>query len=61
VAPLRTVSPLKKWPADLAGIKRAPFTPVFILVDEGREVGRFAGYTTPQAFWSQLQPLIARL
>lgn len=61
VAPLRTVSPLKKWPADLAGVKRAPFTPVFILVKDGREVGRFAGYTNPEAFWAKLNPLLAAL
>jgi thioredoxin-related protein len=42
--PLRKVSPYKKWPADLAGVTPAPFTPVFILVDNGREIGRFAGY-----------------
>lgn len=60
-APLRLVSPLKKWPADLAGVRPAPFTPVFILVDRGREIGRFAGYTNAQAFWAQLEPLIAKL
>ena len=61
VAPLRSVSPLKKWPADLAGVRRAPYTPVFILVDEGREIGRFAGYTDPDAFWAKLNPLLAAL
>jgi thioredoxin-related protein len=61
VAPLRTVSPLKKWPSDLAGVKPAPFTPVFILVKDGREVGRFAGYTNAQAFWAKLNPLLAAL
>jgi hypothetical protein len=61
VAPLRLVSPLKKWPQDLAGVTPARYTPVFILVDQGREVGRFAGYTTPQAFWAKLNGLLARL
>jgi thioredoxin-related protein len=60
-APLRIVSPLKKWPSDLAGVKPAPFTPVFILVENGREVGRFAGYTNPHAFWAKLNPLLAAL
>jgi len=61
VAPLRTVSVLKKWPADLAGVKRARFTPVFIVVDKGREVGRFAGYTNPNTFWAKLNPLLGTL
>jgi len=61
VAPLRSVSPLRKWPADLSAVRPGPFTPVFILVEEGREIGRFAGYTTAEAFWASLNPLIARL
>ena len=61
MAPLRKVSPLKKWPADLAGVRPAPYTPVFILVDNGREIGRFAGYTNAQAFWAKLNPLLASL
>lgn len=61
VAPLRPVSVYKKWPDDLAGIRRAPYTPVFILVDNGREVGRFAGYKSRAWFWSKLNPLLAKL
>ena len=61
VAPLRRVSPFKKWPADLAHIKPITFTPVFILVDDGREVGRFFGYDGAENFWSQLNPLLDKL
>ena len=61
VAPLRRVSAFKKWPADLAGVTRTPFAPVFIVVDDGREVGRFAGYNGAEGFWNRLEPLIARL
>ena len=61
IAPLRRVSRLKKWPSDLAGIIPAYATPTFILVDEGREVGRFAGYSKPETFWMRLQPLLALL
>jgi thioredoxin-related protein len=60
-APLRLVSPLKTWPSDLAGIRQAPYTPVFILVDKGREIGRFAGYTDSTAFWTKLNSLLGRL
>ena len=61
VAPLRRVSAQGSWPNDLAGVRRAPFAPVFILVENGREIGRFAGYTDAQAFFASLEPLIARL
>ena len=60
-APLRKVSPYKKWPADLAAVTPAPFTPVFILVDKGREVGRFAGYDGEAKFWARLKPLLKKL
>lgn len=60
-APLRKVSPFKKWPADLAGVTPAPFTPVFILVDKGREIGRFSGYDGEAKFWRRLKPLLAKL
>ena len=61
LAPLRRVSPLKHWPNDLAGIRPAPYTPVFILVDKGREIGRFVGYSGAEGFWAKLGPLIDRL
>ena len=61
LAPLRRVSRLKKWPTDLAAITPAYHTPVFILVEDGREIGRFAGYVGEETFWRQLNPLLAKL
>jgi thioredoxin-related protein len=61
LAPLRLVSPLKHWPNDLAQIAPVPYTPVFILVENGHEVGRFAGYSNRDTFWAKLNPLLARL
>lgn len=61
IAPLRRVSRLKKWPADLAAVSPAYHTPVFILVEDGHEVGRFAGYVGEAVFWRQLNPLLAKL
>jgi hypothetical protein len=57
--PLRRVHP-KKWPADLAAVDKTPFTPVFILVDEGSEIGRFAGYNGPEHFKRKLGQLLGR-
>jgi thioredoxin-related protein len=57
--PLRRINP-RKWPTDLAAVKKTPYTPVFILVDEGREIGRFAGYSGSAQFKSKLNQLLAR-
>ena len=57
-APLRRVSAMKKWPSDLAGIKKTPFTPAFIVVDNGRELGRFYGYQNPETFYAELKSLV---
>src|SRR5262245_54634590 len=43
-APLRRVDIAAQAPADLAFIKRERFTPVFVLVDQGKEFGRIRGY-----------------
>jgi thioredoxin-related protein len=61
IAPLRTVYARKKWPEDLAAVTPADQTPVFILVEDGQEIGRFPGYTGVKAFWSHLNPLLAKL
>ncbi|WP_119392425.1 transcriptional regulator [Taklimakanibacter lacteus] len=58
--PLRRVNILGRWPADLKRVSRPSYTPVFILVENGREIGRFAGYTSPQGFTSSLQGLLKR-
>jgi thioredoxin-related protein len=37
------------------------FTPTFVLVDEGREVGRITGYQSNDTFWGLLGVLAAKL
>jgi thioredoxin-related protein len=37
------------------------YTPTFIVVDDGREVGRITGYTSDEAFWGLLNTLAAKL
>lgn len=58
--PLRRVNILQRWPADLKRVNRPSYTPVFILVENGREVGRFDGYASPQGFTSNLRRLLKR-
>jgi hypothetical protein len=40
---------------------RVRYTPTFVLVDRGHEVGRITGYPGKGAFWTQLDELIARI
>ena len=60
-APLRRVDITGEWPADLAGIASERFTPTFVLVEDGKEVGRIRGYPGDEFFWYLLAELIAKL
>jgi hypothetical protein len=60
-APLRRVDITAPRPADLAGVDGVKYTPTFVLIDEGREIGRIVGYTSDEFFWSELRELLARL
>jgi len=60
-APLRRVDIADAIPGDLAFIVRERFTPVFVLVDEGREIGRIRGYPGDIFFFGLLANLIERL
>lgn len=57
-APLRRVEFNRALPADLSFLTLDRFTPEFILVDSGREVGRIRGYPGPEGFWTQLSMLV---
>ena len=60
-APLRRVDTAGPVPQDLGFIKRERFTPVFVLIDQGREFGRIRGYPGDIFFWGLLANLIERL
>jgi hypothetical protein len=60
-APLRRLDVAQPVPPDLAFIKRERFTPVFVLIGEGREIGRIRGYPGDTFFWGLLANLIERL
>ena len=60
-APLRRHDIAQPMPADLAFIRRERFTPVFVLIDDGREIGRIRGYPGDIFFWGLLANLIERL
>jgi thioredoxin-related protein len=60
-APLRRVDIYAQIPADLASIMVERITPVFVLVDRGREIGRIRGYPGEDNFWGLLAGLIGDL
>lgn len=37
------------------------YTPTFVVVDNGREIGRITGYSTDDSFWGLLDALVAKL
>jgi hypothetical protein len=60
-APLRRVNIDQPLPKDLAFIQVERLTPLFVMVDKGREVGRIRGYPGDDNFWGLLGVLIKRL
>jgi len=60
-APLRRVDITRPPPPDLAFIEHERFTPLFVLIDQGREIGRIRGYPGVDHFWGLLGLLIGKL
>lgn len=57
-APLRRVDLSGPLPADLAGIDPGAFTPTFVVVKEGREIGRIRGYPGNAYFFGLLNRIL---
>ena len=60
-APLRRVDIDRTVPPDLAFIVVERITPQFVLVANGREIGRIRGYPGEDHFWGLLGVLIKKL
>ena len=60
-APLRTVDIKGPPPEGVVLDKPVTSAPTFVLVEEGREVGRITGYPGADFFWALLEDLIAKL
>jgi len=60
-APLRRVNIDRALPAELAFIQVERLTPLFVLIDKGREIGRIRGYPGDDNFWGLLGALIKKL
>ncbi len=57
-APLRRVALAGPRPDDLKSIDGLRYTPTFVLLDQGLEVGRILGYPGEANFWGLLGQLL---
>jgi thioredoxin-related protein len=48
-------------PSRLQDLETIKYTPTFVVLNQGREVGRIAGYSGEDFFWWELQEIMKRL
>ena len=60
-APLRILSMERPTPQGIALAGPIRFSPTFVLIQNGREVGRITGYPGPDFFWPLLEALMGKL
>ena len=61
LAPLRRVEIHGPRPEGLEGVDAVVYTPTFVLLDAGRELGRITGYPGEDHFWGLLEVLLEKL
>ncbi|WP_342778644.1 thioredoxin fold domain-containing protein [Phreatobacter stygius] len=61
LVPLRRVNLDHGQPRDIALTLPVRFTPTFVLVDQGREIGRITGYMDEGMFWGLFTRMIRDL
>lgn len=61
LAPLRRVQLHAPRPEDLGAIDAVVYTPTFVLVEQGRELGRITGYPGEDHFWGLMGVLLEPL
>jgi hypothetical protein len=57
-APLRRIDMHEPLPMDIEFASRPVFTPTFVLVDNGQELGRIEGYPGEDFFWGLLERML---
>lgn len=61
LAPLRRVDIHAPLPVDLEGLKKANYTPTFVVWHNGREIDRLRGYPGGHFFWPMLQQMLDKI
>ena len=59
-APLRRIDIHDPLPVDLRFLVKGGYTPTFVLVENGREIGRIRGYPGEDFFWGLLGQMLKR-
>lgn len=59
--PLRRVDIRSQKASGITLAAPVRYTPTFVVVDNGREIGRITGYSNDDAFWGLLDALAAKL
>ncbi|MDB5547613.1 MAG: hypothetical protein JWP21_1060, partial [Tardiphaga sp.] len=59
--PLRRIDIDRDKPTDLALASPVIYTPTFIVIDNGHEIGRINGYINDESFWGLLGKFAAQL
>lgn len=52
---------VKKDASEIAGLQPVIYTPTFIVMQDGREVGRVTGYPGKDYFWPELDEILSPL
>ena len=60
-APIRRIDIHTKVPDDLKHIRLERFTPTFVLIEDGVEIGRIRGYPGEDFFWGLLAQMLKKL
>jgi hypothetical protein len=60
-APLRQLDLMKPRPVGIKLAAPVAYSPTFVLVENGREIGRITGYPGADFFWGLLGELLAKL
>lgn len=61
IAPLRRVDIDAQRPSDLSGIRAVVYTPTFVIMEDGKEIGRILGYPGEAHFWGLLGMELGKL
>ena len=59
--PLRRINTESQAARDITLASPVRYTPTFVVVDNGREIGRITGYVSDDAFWGLLATLATRI
>lgn len=61
VVPLRIVDIDEDRPSDLSEIEGLVYTPTFVVMNDGHEIGRIIGYPGDDFFWQMLDEIIEKI